>query len=98
MLAQKTPTRQRAEFCPPTIATALLASWPLPRKPSWADHVNTPLTENELAAVRRSMLRGNPFGDGDWCDKTDQRLGLETTRGAKVLHLAMPRELPPAAM
>jgi REP-associated tyrosine transposase len=58
---------------------ALLASWPLPRKPSWVDHVNTPLTESELAAVRRSMLRGNPFGDGDWCDKTVQHLGLETT-------------------
>jgi putative transposase len=58
---------------------ALLAAWPLPRKPGWVDHVNLPLTEGELAAVRRSMLRGNPFGGSQWSGKTVQRLGLETT-------------------
>jgi putative transposase len=57
----------------------LLATWPLPRRAGWVDHVNTPLTESELAAVRRSMQRGNPFGSGDWSDKTVDRLGLETT-------------------
>jgi putative transposase len=40
----------------------LLAAWPLPRKASWVDHVNEPLTEAELAAIRRSVNRGSPFG------------------------------------
>jgi putative transposase len=57
----------------------LLAAWPLPRRPSWVEHVNTPLTEAELAAVRRSVLRGNPFGGEDWCGRTIRRLGLEST-------------------
>jgi len=58
---------------------ALLAPWPLPRRPGWVDHVNAPLTEAELAAVRRSVQRGNPLGDEAWCEKTVQRLGLEST-------------------
>jgi putative transposase len=58
---------------------SLLAAWPLPRKAGWVDHVNTPLTERELSAVRRSVQRGNPFGGGDWSDRTIRRLGLEST-------------------
>jgi len=57
----------------------LLAAWPLPRKASWVDHVNTPQTEGELAALRRSVRRGNPFGGDAWSDRTIRRLGLEST-------------------
>jgi putative transposase len=57
----------------------LLATWPLPRKSGWVDHVNTPLTDGELAAMQHSMQRGNPFGGNAWSDNTVQRLGLETT-------------------
>jgi putative transposase len=57
----------------------LLATWPLPRKAGWVDPVNEPLTEAELAAVRRSVNRGRPFGDGAWSDRTVRRLGLEST-------------------
>jgi putative transposase len=57
----------------------LLAAWPLPRKPNWVDHVNGPQTEAELAAVRRSVRRGSPFGDTSWSDKAARRLGLEST-------------------
>jgi putative transposase len=56
-----------------------LASWPLPRKSGWLDHVNRPLTESELAAVRRSVKRGSPFGDSSWSDRAVRRLGLEST-------------------
>jgi putative transposase len=58
---------------------ALLAAWPLPRKANWVDHVNHPLTEAELAAVRRSVQRGSPFGGSDWSERTIRRLGLEST-------------------
>jgi len=57
----------------------LLAAWPTPRKAHWIDHVNARQTEAELAAVRRSILRGNPFGDGPWSEKAAHRLGLEST-------------------
>jgi putative transposase len=58
---------------------ALLAAWPLPRRPGWIDHVNAPQTEAELARLRRSVQRGSPFGDGRWFARTVQALGLETT-------------------
>jgi putative transposase len=58
---------------------ALLASWPLPRKASWVEHVNEPLTEAELAAVRQSVDRGRPFGESTWKDRAVRRLNLEST-------------------
>jgi hypothetical protein len=58
---------------------ALLAAWPLPRKAGWVDYVNTLLKETELAAMRKSVQRGSPFGDGEWSDRTARRLGLEST-------------------
>jgi putative transposase len=57
----------------------LLATWPVPRKPNWVDHVNAPQTEAELAAVRGSVQRGRPFGDDAWSKKAVRRLGLEST-------------------
>jgi putative transposase len=57
----------------------LLAGWPIPRRPNWIDHVNTPLTERELSAVRHCVQRGSPFGDESWTAKIVRRLGLETT-------------------
>jgi putative transposase len=58
---------------------ALLATWPLPRKAGWVEHVNSPLTEAELAAIKRSIQRGSPLGGGEWTDRTVRRLGLEST-------------------
>ncbi len=58
---------------------ALLAAWPVSRKPSWVDHVNSPQTEAELEALRRSVQRGSPFGDESWSEKAIRRLGLEST-------------------
>ena len=57
----------------------LLAAWPLPRKANWVDHVNAPQTESELAALRRSVRRGSPFGDASWSELAVRRLGLEST-------------------
>ena len=57
----------------------LLAAWPCPRKAGWTQFVNAPQTEAELEAVRRSMLRGSPFGDDSWREQAVDRLGLEST-------------------
>ncbi len=61
----------------------LLAAWPSARKPDWVAHVNTPLTETELAAVRSSVQRGNPYGDEAWSNQAVQDLGLESTLRAR---------------
>jgi len=57
----------------------LLAGWPVPRRASWVDHVNAPLTDAELIAVRHSVQRGCPFGSQPWSDRAVRRLGLEST-------------------
>ena len=56
-----------------------LAAWPAPRKAGWVEHVNAPQSEAELAAIRRSVERGNPFGNESWSDRAIRRLGLEST-------------------
>ena len=58
---------------------SLLTAWPLARRPGWLDQVNTPQSEAELAALRRSIQRGRPYGAGDWSARIVRRLGLETT-------------------
>ena len=56
-----------------------LAPWPVPRKAGWVEHVNRPQSDAELAAIRRSVERGNPFGNESWSDRAIRCLGLETT-------------------
>jgi len=62
---------------------SLLSKRPLPRLPIWTEHVNQPLADGELKAIRRSILRGRPLGDSDWTKKIARRLGLETTLRAR---------------
>ena len=63
----------------PAKAKALLAALPLPPWPGWAEHVNAEPTEAELAAVRWSVKRGNPFVALFWSDEMVRRLGPEST-------------------
>lgn len=56
----------------------LFSTWSLPRRPGWIDHVNTPQTDAELGALRRSVQRGCPYGDSTWSEKMVQKLGLES--------------------
>jgi REP-associated tyrosine transposase len=60
-------------------ANRLLAEWPLARPARWADWVNRPQTETELAAVRHSVQRGTPFGNDAWVKRNTSRLHLEFT-------------------
>jgi putative transposase len=55
--------------------------WPWPLEPS-ADlltWVNTPLTDQELEAVRLSIRRGRPYGSADWQLQVALKLGCEHT-------------------
>jgi hypothetical protein len=56
-----------------------LAAWPIERPTNWIDLVNVPQTEAELAALRRSLARGRPFGSEAWEMETAQRLALAYT-------------------
>jgi putative transposase len=42
----------------------------------WRDLVHTPLTARELAAVRRSVTTGRPFGAPGWVEATARALGI----------------------
>ena len=46
---------------------ALLASWPLPEPADWRKQVNAAQTEAEVEAIRRSLVRGQPYGGSNWC-------------------------------
>jgi putative transposase len=39
--------------------------------------LHTPLTAKELAAVRRSVTSGRPYGGPAWLEQTAARLGLD---------------------
>jgi putative transposase len=58
---------------------ALLADSPVPLGRKWVEYVNQAETEAELAALRRSVTRGQPFGGDAWCAKVAKQLGLEHT-------------------
>jgi putative transposase len=60
-------------------AGLLLAAWPVPLPPTWIDMVNEAQSERELAALRRSVVRGAPYGDSQWQTQTAKRLGLEAS-------------------
>ena len=58
---------------------AILSDWPIERPADWVDRVNSPLSSRERKRLRRSLDRGQPFGEDAWADRTARRLGLEHT-------------------
>ncbi len=56
-----------------------LFPWPVPRPRNWSAHVDRPETAAELEAMRRCVLRGQPFGGEKWQQQTASQLGLEYT-------------------
>ena len=56
-----------------------LDAWPVPVGSEWLSYVNRAETEAELKAVRRSVVRGTPFGHERWQARTAKRLALEST-------------------
>jgi putative transposase len=57
----------------------LLHAGPVALPRNWTTLVNRPQSEAELAALRRSINRGTPFGSDHWTKLTANRLGLEST-------------------
>jgi putative transposase len=57
----------------------LLDVGPLPLPKSWQRRVQSPQTDAELEAVRRSVVRGAPFGESSWQNRTAKRLDLQST-------------------
>ena len=58
---------------------AMLDSGPLPRGDDWLDWVNRPQSEADLAALRKCIERGTPYGNESWQHATAERLGLEAS-------------------
>jgi putative transposase len=58
---------------------ALLSPWPLPMLKNWKDYVNEPSSNQELEAIRQSVVRGSPYGNPSWIESTAKKLGLEST-------------------
>lgn len=56
-----------------------LSDWPVPRPGNWKALVNQPQNQKELDAIRRSVLKGRPYGSTAWTDRTADRLDLGST-------------------
>ena len=60
-------------------ARRLLSDWPIPRPRQWRAFVNQPQNEAEVAAIRRSVNRGTPYGSENWGTQSAVRLELQHT-------------------
>lgn len=56
-----------------------LTPWPAPAPEEELGWINTPQTEAELTALRRSAQRGQPYGQDGWVAEVARKLSLETT-------------------
>ena len=56
----------------------LLDEGPVTMPRRWRQRVQSPQTEAELEALRRSVVRGSPFGEASWQQRTAKRLGLQS--------------------
>jgi putative transposase len=64
---------------PEALPSLALADWPVPQPEHWKELVNQALSLGELAAVRRAVTRGSPFGPEPWQKQIARRLGLGYT-------------------
>lgn len=60
-----------------------MVPFPFPLPGNWNEFVNAPQTAHEVAAVRRCINRGSPFGDSSWVTRTAAELGLAHTLGRR---------------
>jgi putative transposase len=73
---------------------ALLSELPVPLGRLWCDFVNEVQSEAELAAIRRCVSRGQPYGGDKWRNKVTRQLGLEHSFRPRV----RPRKSEPAKL
>jgi len=55
------------------------ADWPAERRADWKEWIDQPQSSAEEAALRRSIIRGQPFGEEQWVATTAATLGLQST-------------------
>ena len=70
----------------------LLDDGPVALPGRWRQRVQTAQTAAELEALQRSVVRGSPFGEPSWQQRTAKRLGLQSTLRAR----GRPCKPPPA--
>jgi putative transposase len=61
------------------VAPLALSQPPVTLPPDWIRWVNTPQSEEELAALRNCVNRQCPFGSSEWVVRTAGELGMEHT-------------------
>jgi putative transposase len=61
----------------------LLDAGPLSLPSRWLKHVQSPQSEAELESLRRSVVRGAPFGEASWQERTAKRLSLQSSLHAR---------------
>jgi putative transposase len=59
------------------VAYEELAATPAVRRRRWSAFVHQAPDEAEVAAVRRSVQTGLPFGEASWVERLGRRLGLD---------------------
>lgn len=57
----------------------LLSVWPILEPEDYLLSVNIPQAKEEEESIRVSVVRGKPFGSGEWVAKMIKKFGLETT-------------------
>jgi putative transposase len=60
-----------------------LSEWPIAPPGHWTEYVNGAETESELEALRRSVMRGAPYGSEIWQKQTAEALGLQSAFRAR---------------
>jgi putative transposase len=61
----------------------LLATWPVPQPSDYSVWLNQAQSTDEEEAIKRSIMKGNPYGRDRWMESVVRRFSLEQTlRGA----------------
>jgi len=66
--------------------------WPLARPTNWSEWVNMEESDEQIAAVRRSVMKGQPFGTASWVKQKTMLWKLSATlrgRGRPHRHSAI---------
>ena len=59
----------------------ILSKWPIKKPKDYLTYLTTPESDDELEALRRSVNKGQPFGDDDWMlDMVEKHDLYSTTR------------------
>jgi putative transposase len=58
------------------VCSRVLSPWPVARPHDWLEIVARPVAAERVAAIRRSLTEGIPFGDPLWSRRMAQRLGV----------------------